>query len=413
VATSTFTDLTALNAALKELYSGQAVENLVYSDNPFLAMVPKFTEFTGKYYPQPIITGTPAGRSATFASAQLYQSQIKVDSFLLTRVSDYAIATITNEAMQASKGDKGAFLEGMKSAVDGAFRAATLSLSSGLFRNGKGSLAQGTFTTATNLVTLANPADIVQFEINMALQAASTDGGASTTGDTTIGYVIALDRSAGTFQVSTSLGGANATPAGWTNATSYYFRVAGDRNLKISGLDAWLPKTAPTATAFFGVDRSLDTVRLGGVRYDGSAQNPEEALIDASQLIAREGGKPDIAIVNYATFGSLEKSLGAKVQYVDAKSPANIAFRGILVNGANSTIKVFPDRSQLPATAHLLTLDTWKLRSLGEAPQILRYADGIDALRVTNADAIEARIGYYAQLGCSAPGWSGVVSMPV
>lgn len=42
---SQYLDLTAMNAALKELYDGQVVENLVYNDNPFLAMVPKKTDF--------------------------------------------------------------------------------------------------------------------------------------------------------------------------------------------------------------------------------------------------------------------------------------------------------------------------------------------------------------------------------
>lgn len=43
-----YLNLTAMNAALKELYDGQVVENLVYSDNPFLALVPKKTDFGGK-----------------------------------------------------------------------------------------------------------------------------------------------------------------------------------------------------------------------------------------------------------------------------------------------------------------------------------------------------------------------------
>lgn len=42
-------DSAAMNAALKELYDNQTIENLVYSDNPFLAMVPKKTDFGGKY----------------------------------------------------------------------------------------------------------------------------------------------------------------------------------------------------------------------------------------------------------------------------------------------------------------------------------------------------------------------------
>jgi hypothetical protein len=408
MATATLNSLTAIDAALKELYSGQAVDNLVYQDNPFLAMVPKFTEFVGRNFPQPIITGVPAGRSAAFASAQLYQSQSKVDSFLLTRVSDYGVASISNEAFLASKSDKGAFLEGLKLTVDGAFRAVTNSLAVSLFRAGTGTI--GVFTDSGGTETLATAADITNFEINMPIEVSASDGGAIIA-SSVVGYVVAVNRSAGTFDVSLTLGGAKGTPTNWTG--TMYGRVIGDRNAKISGLQAWLPTTAPTSTAFFGVDRSVDTFRLGGVRYDGSAQNPEEALIDASHLVAREGGRPETAVVSYATFAALEKSLGAKVQYVDAKSPANIAFRGITINGANTTIKVFPDRSCPAATAFLLQMDTWKLRSLGDAPQILKYEDGLMTLRSASADSLEVRVGYYGQLGCAAPGWNCNVKMPV
>lgn len=42
-----YLDLSAMNAALKELYDGQTVENLVYADNPFMAMIQKKTDFGG------------------------------------------------------------------------------------------------------------------------------------------------------------------------------------------------------------------------------------------------------------------------------------------------------------------------------------------------------------------------------
>ena len=64
-----YLDLSAMNAALKELYDGQVVENLVYADNPFMAMVKKNTDFGGKYKPIPIITGVSQGRSSTFSNA--------------------------------------------------------------------------------------------------------------------------------------------------------------------------------------------------------------------------------------------------------------------------------------------------------------------------------------------------------
>ena len=50
-------DLGAANAALKELYDDQKIANLVYKNNPFLAMVPKMEEFGGKYMPIPLKIG--------------------------------------------------------------------------------------------------------------------------------------------------------------------------------------------------------------------------------------------------------------------------------------------------------------------------------------------------------------------
>ena len=94
-------------------------------------------------------------------------------------------------------------------------------------------------------------------------------------------------------------------------------------------------------------------------------------MIDASSLVAREGGKVGKGITNYASYSALEKALGAKVQYVNAKGPADIAFRGIAVNGANSVIDIFPDRNCQAARMYMLQMDTWRLMSLGDAPQIL------------------------------------------
>jgi hypothetical protein len=396
-----------MNAALKELYDGQSVENLVYQDNPFLAMVPKKTDFGGKYKPIPIITGVSQGRSATFATAQANQTAVQVQSFLLTRAKDYSIATIDNETMLASKTDKMSFLEGSKLMIDGAIRSITNSLASALFRSGTGSIGQIS-AISTGVITLANAEDVVQFEINMCLQANATDGG---TPRAAAGYVIAVNRSSGTVTVSTSLGGAAGTPSGWTG--NDYLLVSGDNNAKIKGLAAWLPFTAPTSgDNFFGVDRSVDTVRLAGVRYDASAQSVEEGLIDASMLAAREGGKPSKAVSTFATFSALEKSLGAKVQYVDVKT-GEIGFRGLVVNGANTSIQVFPDRNQVAQRLHLLQMDTWALESLGDAPQILKYGDGLEMLRVSNADSGEVRVGYYAQLRSNAPGWNCVVKTGV
>lgn len=405
------TDMTAMNAALKELYDGQVVENLVYEDNPFLAMLKKNTNFGGKYKPIPIQTGVSQGRSSVFATAQANQTAEEFESFLLTQKRDYAVGSIDGLTMEASATDKMAFIEGAKAAIDGAIRSATLSLASSLFRSGTGSIGKiATGGITTGVITLADPNSVAQFERNMTLQANATDGG---TPRAALGYVIAVDRSAGTVTVSATSGGAAGTPASW--AAGDFVLVQDDNNNKLSGLAAWLPSSAPSATAFYGVDRTVDPTRLAGVRYDGSAQSIEEALIDASSLLAREGGKPDVCVMGFSSYSALEKSLGSKVQYVDVKGPANISFRGIQINGANSVIKVFPDRSCASVDgiplAYLLTMKTWALESLGAAPHIQTSFDGLEMLRASGVDAGEVRVVTYANLSCNAPGYNAVVKL--
>lgn len=407
-----YLDLSSMNAALKELYDGQVIENLVHADNPFLAMVPKSTDFGGKYKPVPIITGVSQGRSSTFSYAQANQSPVQVESFLLTRAADYSIATIDNQTMMASKTDRMAFLEGSKLVIDGAIRSSTNSLASALFRSGSGSIgliAAGGITSG--VITLSDPTSVTQFEVNMVLQANATDGGS--TPRAALGYVVAVNRTSATPTITvsaTGLGGAAGSPSGWQAGD--YLLVQGDNNAKIKGLAGWIPAVAPTSSdLWFGVNRSVDATRLAGVIYDGGAQSIEEALVDSSSLVAREGGKPKFFVTNYASYAALEKALGAKIQYITEKGPAEIAFRGILVNGANTQIEVFPDRSCPQQLGYLLQMDTWKLECLGDAPQILRYGDGLEMLRVYNADAGEVRVGYYAQLRTNAPGWNATVAL--
>lgn len=411
MAVSPYLDMTAMNAGLKELYTDQVVHNLVYKDNPFLALLEKNTDFVGKVKPIPIIIGVSQGRSSDFATAQANQTADDIRSFLLTRKKDYSLGTIDNETMEASARDKGAFLKGAKVKIDGAFQVITLSIASSLFRTGTGSIGRiAAGGMDAGVITLEDPNSVTQFEVNQVIRCSTgtTDGNAVRAAK---GYVIAVDRMAGKVTVSdVGLGGNAGAPTAW--AQLEYLSVDGDLNKKPSGLAAWLPKTAPTgADSFYGVNRSADPVRLAGVRYDGSSQSVEEALIDASMYVAREGGNPNVAIVSFLSYAALEKALGAKVQYVDLKGPADIGFRGIRINGHKGPINVIPDRNCPGYTAYLLQMSTWTLEGLNDTPHIVKYADGNEMLRVATADAAEVRIAAYYNLACNAPGWNAVVTL--
>lgn len=416
-------------AALKELYpeNGDFMQDLVYKKNPGLALVPKDESpsgMAGKYIPCPLVYGTPQGRSATFTNAQANQTAPYDVSFFVYRVSNYQLVTITNELLEATKDDIGAFVDQAKLNMDTGFRNIANDLAHDLWTENNG--ARGAISViSTGAITLTDANQIVNFEVGMSLVSYSVSNQTPTqsTGDD-IGYVISVNRSAGTLVVSTSQGGSAATPSNWSTAFPY-LAVEGDINfvanglragnmLKVAGFPQWLPTTAPTSgDSFWGVDRSVDVTRLAGVRFDGSAESIEEALIDGASLVAREGGDPDMCFVNFASYAALEKSLGAKVQYVDVKhEEADIAFAGIRIHAPYGPITVIPDRSVPARTAYLLKLSTWKMRSLGKVPHVLTYGlEGLQGLRVGNADALEVRIGYYGNLVCNAPGWNCVIQL--
>ncbi len=411
-------------AALKELYTGDDyMKDLVYKKNPFLALVPKDESpggFAGKYIPVPLVYGAPQGRSAAFATAQTNQTPPSVVSFFVYRVSNYQLVTITNELLEATKDNAGAFVDEAKLNMDTGIRNITNDLAHDLFSDGSGVRGQ-IGTISSGVITLVQAADIVQFEVGMVLQSYNTGFTISTNGS--LGYVIAVNRSAGQLTVSDSYQGTAATPGTWS--TTFLNLVQQGDNpgaaittanaLKISGLKAWLPTTAPsgTATDFWGVARGADPVRLAGVRYDGSSLSIEEALVNAAALVAREGGQPDMCFMSFASYAALENALGSKVQYVSVQhDEADIAFAGIRIHAPYGPITIMPDRSCPAQIAYLLSMDNWKLRSLGKVPHILTYGlEGLEGLRVGNSDALEIRIGYYGNLVCNAPGWNCVVQL--
>lgn len=405
----TVINATAINSALKEMYDGQALVEESYKNNPFWALVEKAQDFFGKLYPLPISYSGAGGVSSSFASAQANIAAPNVTQFALTRVkTGYGLAQLDREAMMAASNDKGAFLKAAKFAVETTTRSVTTKMCSDIFRSGTGSLGAIT-SISTGLITLTVAQDIVNFDVNMVVRASSGDGSGLRTAP---GYVISIDRAAGTMSVATSLGGSAATPTSW-QATDFLSRD-GDFNAVISGLLAWLPYTAPTSTSFFGVDRSLDTVRLGGVRYDSSTngQSIEEALIDAVSLLNREGGDPDCIFMSCASFAALTKALGTRIIYDDVEA-GEFGFRYINLATPSGALKVFQDRSCPAKTAFALTMSTWKFYSAGPAPELQTDWGASDGgyLRVGTADAGELRISGYGNLGCSAPGWNAVIKL--
>jgi hypothetical protein len=427
---ATYASSSSSIAVLKELYvdNQDYMKDLVYSKNPTFALMPKNEStdgLAGKYIPVPIQFGDPQGRSHTFSSAQGNQTPNQYSSFFVYVVQDYQLVTITNLLIEQTKSNAGAFVDEMKRQMDGGIKNLSNNMAFELFGSGtatRGVIGSAITTPSAGVYqfTLQNPQSVVNFEVGMTIQASATDGGAPINANVDLGLVSSVNRSTGVIKFTVVSG---APQTNWANGN--YVTVQGDipatggsgsgplgatgSYLAASGISAWIPATEPASTdSYWGVNRSVDPTRLAGLRYDATSYSIEEGVVNALGFANREGADPDTLILSFQSFTALENALGAKVQYVDIKhEEAAIAFEGIRFHSAYGYVTVFADRSAIPQTGLALTMDTWKLRSLGKAPHILTYGlEGLEGLRVGNSDALEVRVGAYYNWVCNAPGYN-------
>lgn len=425
-------------ATLKELYSDDAwvMKDLVFDKNPHLALVPKDESemgMGGKTFPIPVMYDVGSGRSANLGNAQTYQTAPQTVEFAVTRVSNYSVATLTNDFLRASAASIGAFMPGAELNVKSAFRSCSNDLAHDLYGDGsgfRGSYGLGAGSITSGVIVLDNLGMVYQFGVGMALVSYSISGLTPTqsTG-AAIGYVIAVDTGLGTVTVSASQGGAAGTPASWSSSFPNLAQI-GDVNfisnglasanmLKIAGMGAWVPDVAPGGSDnFFGVNRSVASTKLAGLRFVGGAQESiQDALIDSvNQLAANssEAGDPDYIFINPVSYQTLVKQLTSQANYVNVKhDEIDISFKALVLPTANGEIAILQDRNCPSQKAYIVTLKTWKLRSLGKVPQFLTFPGFYDQLGfpVPGSDAVELRVGYYANLTCNAPGANAVVPL--
>lgn len=406
-------DLSNYEGLLKQLYTDDNIANEVYKDHPFFAMVPKFEAFEGENWKVPVIYGNPMGRSRTFSVAQTRSlvTGVLPAAFILTRTKDYSITTVDNETLLASKSDKGAFLQAATTAMDGALQSLSNNCAVSLYRTVAGDRGnvdvEPSNSASTFTIQLSEPEEVTNFEVNMLLNiwsAASGGSQRSSDGAQTDFPIAAIDRDNGVLTITGTYDGSGTIAAG-----DYIF-CKGDRGLSISGLAGWIPLVAPSATAFFGVDRTVDVTRLAGIRQDGRGKPIEQALQDLLSRVAREGGSPDMIFMNYKEWNDLNLSLGSKVQIVDLTVTGKVGFRSLEIQGPKGAVKCVADQDCPAGVAYALTMKTWQLGSLGKAVRV-NNLDGNTWLRQNDSDGIEIRMMSYAQLACKGPGYNGVVQL--
>ncbi len=369
---------------------------------PFLGLVSKDETLGGKYYHVPILQTGPQGRSHTYATAKTNATGSTTVGFDLTYVSNYMLAKIDGNTVNDTRGNDNALYDAIDHEMMAAIATLRKDIRLKLYKNTGATRGQCSAVTLTT-ATLANKEDVINFEVGQSIAAASTDGTSSSlrdSGDTVT--LTAINRSTGVLTASTNW---KTTISGMGN-TDYLFQ-AGDFGTGLAGLDSWVPSSAPGATAFYGVDRSVDTVRLGGHRYTGTGMPLEVAIMKATAEASLLDAEPEVCFCNTNTWAKLATSIGAaRENRITKVSPngmdATVGYAAIMVATEAGEVKVIADPGCPPNAMYLLDMSTWVLASVGPVVNIIDD-DGLTVRRGSSDDWL-IELKSRMNLGCRAPG---------
>lgn len=417
----TVLDLSAFDPMVKEHYSPFEVARMAMQKNKASGMLAKSQKklVGGTQWVQPIMTALPGGGSSTFSVAvtNAVNNVSSYKKFEVTRKSHYRIAKVDNQAIEATAtGDEDAF-ESAFDEFDNGIEAEGNYINFRFFRTTHGEIGQldGTSNVATPNLGFSDQSSMWGIRQGEVLKASATLGSALRAGSITIATV---NRLAGTFTLT---GNATAGIAAIVNTDFVYLDGDGSNGgtgLAASGLADWVPDATPSATLFYGVDRTTESDYLGGIRISGATgASVSNLLVDAAAAVDNIGGDADVVWMNPTTFGTLAKQLEGKwvitsaVGY-DGKKLANIGFSGFRVNLHGREMTIYTDRCCPVKRIYVLTWSTWCMFSAGPAPNFLQKRAG-SIIKVSEGnDGYEARIGEYYNFSCKAPGFNCVITLP-
>jgi hypothetical protein len=402
-------DLTAADAFIKDVYTKEEIENLAMRDRPALALISKKEEFGGEKFIVPVVSGNNQSIGASFAQAQALAGTTSAitKKFEVARAKYYGVAVVDGETLQATKGNTNAFTEALELQIDTTIDAMADSMWTHMFGTGygvMGEIAASGVSSAT--VTLATLTDADNFNVGDEIVFADSISGDALRDSGDYLTVQSVDRVGGTVTFTTNVSNVSGATSG-----DFMFRrsdrqdSATPSRLVITGFEGWIPTSAPSSTAFFGLDRTSDPVRLAGVRYDASGKPIDEALIDGLTKAFQLNARPTHVFINPTKFGDLVKVLGAKAVYDPIKVNQQIGFDSLKLHVGHGVVNVVPDPRCPLNRAYGLRKDDWCLKSLGELIHTIED-DGKRLQRQASADGVEVRFRSMANLVCKAPGKS-------
>lgn len=394
------TDLTSFQYATKVVFpKGIAFHTYEDKNAPFMMLVDKDPKGRGRHLAVSVEYGSVNGRSVDIDKARANAAGTKGAEFQLPWRKDYAAFSVDRLTMNAAEGE-GAIIEAWTRQLKHAKNRMQRSLAHSLTGDGSGAIGQVS-AVAGGVVTFTAKAATVLLEVGDTVIANPNKTGNSGTIRAGTGTITKVQRQNGKFNYTAN--------GGFTPQVNDYIYIEGDYDGRMSGVQAWLPYDEPSSTAWNNVDRSLDSVRLAGIRVDQSgAGGILDALLGGMEPFRNEGASPSHIFVSQAVYMLAEKEAETRrIRTAEVPTEYGVGVKGLEIGGAVLLGDMyFPDGYAYP-----LTLEDWTFTSVDEAPHII-MDDGLDKRRATTGDAFSGEMASYGNLKCEEPGRSGVIKLP-
>jgi len=396
-------DRTAALAYLKERWiEPDAIMQALIVNSPVLGMMEKVEAAGGRYIHVPLLRTGAQGRSAVHATAVTNAVSSKTIGFDVTYGSNYQLCQIDGNTLDDMANKENALFDAIDCEMEAGIANLKKDLRLQTFGNIGGARGQVLATPGGTdyVITLKNIEDAVHFEENMEICAAATDGTSGSLRDSGDAITLtAIDRNTGIL-TSDEYWSAIASIA-----TDDYLFAEGDFGAKWAGILSWIPAATPAATAFFGVDRTLDVNRLSGVRYTATGEPIESAFLNAAAKLQLLDGQATVGVVNPVKWAQLANSLGAdRLNRVQLKDyTGRVGYDAIQIVTANGFIPIVSDPGCQVGYGLLLDMKTWKCQSVGKLVHVIDD-DGLLIRRAASGDIWNIELKSRGNFTCNNPG---------
>ena len=438
---ATETTLATALADFKEFMDQDKVLDLIWSNNPVLALMARNPKAAGAYIDTTVKYGGTqgivlGGSASAYTNAVNNQSPEQYAVFHEPMAFLYDLGTIENSAIRASRNREGGFEEIVQGAMRSAIKNCANEVSRAMFSAGTASIGQITALSVNSdgsaNVTLASSLSYQNFEYDMTLDVSATDGSAPL-GSPTTATVVEVDAAAGILVLSApstgSWGSGSLVVGVFLIRDGNYNTVTPGNNIStqqgqvafspmaFEGIPAFIPSYAYRQAGglknqFLNVNRSVDGTRLGGLGLNGSNMQIIDALIYGMEQLSIYSDGPDVVVVNPNTHNAILQALQTNRLYTDVIVNAEIAFKAVTIEGGPKPLKVIRDRHVQPKQVHFLNMASWELASMGEAIAQMDFA-GLPFLPLANLDANQVKAGGYLNVRCLSPRDNATMSVNV